>query len=211
MDIIFEMLKEVKPQKILDYGCGGGWLSKILISRGYNVTGVDLSENLIENAKQNIPKGKFVACDCLDLPFDDSTFDLIIGFGILHHLDLNKALLECKRVSKTDAKLFFIEPNKFNPLSFVGNKMRVLDEHTEDETPLNPIVYKNMLNGMFKIKKIFYLFPYSFGAAYISGKLNLKHINKLLPIIRISEKIYENIPVLNLTCSQIVVILENKK
>lgn len=211
LNIIFNLIKEVKPRKILDYGCGGGWLSKILVSEGYNVTGVDISENLIKIARRNIPEGEFYIEDCLNLPFSNDTFDLIIGFAILHHLDLNNALLECKRVAKKDAKLFFIEPNKFNPISVFGNKLCVLDEHTEDESPLNPLTYKRMLNKMFEMEKVHYLFPYSFGAAYLSKRLNLKNIDKLLPIIELSEKIYERIPVLNLTCSQIAVLLENKK
>ncbi|MGB9937097.1 MAG: class I SAM-dependent methyltransferase [Methanobacterium sp.] len=213
LEIIFKLLDDVKPENILDYGCGGGWLSKILISKGYNVTGIDISDKLIENAQKQMPEGKFYAGDCCKMPFKDDEFDLIIGFAILHHLDLNKALLECKRVSTNDAQLLFIEPNRFNPISAIGNRLSVLDTHTEDEAPFNPIKYKDTLKKFFNIEKIFYLFPYSFGAAYLSMRLNSKNngsLNSLLPFIEISEKIYERIPILNLTCSQIAVILKKQ-
>lgn len=212
MDIIFHLLKTVKPKKILDYGCGGGWLSKLLVSEGYDVTGVDISDYLIENAQKCIPECEFHAVDCLNLPFEDEEFDMIIGIAILHHLDLHKGLTECKRVAKKDATLFFMEPNKFNPISALGNKICILDTHTEDEAPFSPLKYKKELNKVFSVKKMFYLFPYSFGFAYLSKKWNLNYSAKiLLPFIKLSEKIYEKIPLLNLTCSQIAVIIKNNK
>ena len=48
-----------KNVKILDAGCGAGNLTKHILSKGYECEGIDLSEEMIEIAKEKIPEGKF--------------------------------------------------------------------------------------------------------------------------------------------------------
>lgn len=90
--------------KILDVGCGKGFLlydfTKIL--PGIEVTGIDISEYAIENAKEEI-KDKLQVGNAISLPFPDKHFDLIISLNTLHNLhcyDLDKSLREIERVGK---------------------------------------------------------------------------------------------------------------
>ena len=67
--------------------------------------------------------------------FEDESFDVIFGFGILHHLEYETALREILRLLKPGGVLVFNEPLNMNP---VGQFVRKLTPHarTADETPL---------------------------------------------------------------------------
>lgn len=85
----FELLKSQikKDSKILDLGCGNGRLYKYLKDiTDVNYTGVDNSEELIKIARNNHPEAKFEVGDCLDLPYGDQSFDMVISIAVLHHI-----------------------------------------------------------------------------------------------------------------------------
>ena len=215
MKIIFDVIESVKPRTILDIGCGGGWLSKILSAKGYPIIGIDISASLIKTATKAAPKsGGFLIGDCMNLPFNNM-FDLIISMGVLHHLDLDKTLIECHRVLSENGSMLIMEPNALNPLMAIGRKLVSKNVCTEDEKPFVPRTIKNRVvkNG-FKIKSIKYLFPYSFGVAYLSGKIESetyqKFIRVMLPAIEVSERVIENIPLIRWMSSTIVAVIQKE-
>ena len=57
--------------RVLDVGCGPGSLSAAAAARGALVTGVDLAEGMLAQARRNHPEIEFVHADAEDLPFDD--------------------------------------------------------------------------------------------------------------------------------------------
>jgi SAM-dependent methyltransferase len=77
------------PARVLDCGCGTGWLSYFLARRGYQVVGTDVAADAIEIARANpvfrhgeLPT--FRVADSEALPFE-SEFDAVIFFDALHH------------------------------------------------------------------------------------------------------------------------------
>jgi len=75
-----------KSGLILDLGCGPGCDSSMLIDLGFEVTGVDFSQEMISEAKKRVPKANFVCEDMRDIDFPDNTFDAVWCVGSLHHL-----------------------------------------------------------------------------------------------------------------------------
>ncbi len=77
--------------KVLDLGCGGGRHSMLLAKEGFGVYGIDFANSAISTAKANADKNNlridFRAGDALDLPYDDSFFDVINDDGCLHHIE----------------------------------------------------------------------------------------------------------------------------
>jgi SAM-dependent methyltransferase len=69
------------PGKILDVGCGTGYYCKIFHDLGFKPTGIDFSRTAIEKARQNYPDIDFSVAEALDLPFDPSSFDIILSCG----------------------------------------------------------------------------------------------------------------------------------
>ncbi len=89
---------------ILDVGCGKAFLLYELtqIIPGIIVKGLDISKYAIEHAKEEI-KDVLTLGHANHLPFENSSFDLIISINTLHNLhcyDLEKALKELERVGK---------------------------------------------------------------------------------------------------------------
>ena len=76
------VLRYVKPgDKVLDAGCGYGWLSEVL-PKDVSYVGVDGSPHLIEEAKERFPDKTFL-CEKLEkLPFIDKRFDWAVGSSI---------------------------------------------------------------------------------------------------------------------------------
>lgn len=72
---------------ILDAGCGAGIpTAKFLVQHGIRVTGIDLSETMLNLARDNVPKASFIKMDMNNLQFDENTFDGIVSVYSLFHI-----------------------------------------------------------------------------------------------------------------------------
>ena len=84
----FESLSHFFPQTgtLLDLGCGGGEpVTGYFARKGFHVTGVDISEQMIEIARKQVPQGNFIRRDMTECLFDEASFDLIVStFAIIH-------------------------------------------------------------------------------------------------------------------------------
>ena len=133
-------VKNISNKKVLDFGCGYGKDFDDLLLNDNELTGIDISELYIRHCTNYCNKNfkdkkfSFFAMDAHDLKFEDETFDLIIGRGILHHLDFNIALKGIKRVLKKDGEAYFQEPLGDNPLLKI---FRIITPNlrTKDERP----------------------------------------------------------------------------
>lgn len=77
------------PARVLECGCGPGWLCHLLQKRGYDVTGIDVSPDAVRMAEEHsmfadAPPPTFRVADSEDLPFEDE-FDAVLFFDSLHH------------------------------------------------------------------------------------------------------------------------------
>lgn len=84
--------KKIVRSKVLDLGCGDGWLSVKAASEGHEVWGIDSSETAIKEAKvmaetQGVERTThFFLIDALALPFKNNFFEAIIDRGLFHHI-----------------------------------------------------------------------------------------------------------------------------
>jgi 2-polyprenyl-3-methyl-5-hydroxy-6-metoxy-1,4-benzoquinol methylase len=118
-------LKLLPGDRILDFGCGVGWLPRFLYSMGCEVVGVDVSNVAITKAKELSSEWiKYFSNNCglesqLDFclynghgfHFDKESFDHIIILDSFHHVpNQSKILSEFYRVLKPGGKVAFCEP-----------------------------------------------------------------------------------------------------
>lgn len=107
---------EGRRLKVLDIGTGPGFYAIILASRGYDVTAVDLSEGMIEQAKHNAgslaEKIRFFKMDAQELSFPDNEFDVIVTRNLTWNLpDPVKAYSEWRRVLHDGGVMLNIDSN----------------------------------------------------------------------------------------------------
>ncbi len=88
-DSELEKFASLLPQNahVLELGCGAGIpTAKFLTERGIKVTGIDLSDTMLNLARKNVTDGKFIKMDMNDLKFDENSFDGIISVYALFHV-----------------------------------------------------------------------------------------------------------------------------
>lgn len=117
---VVEMLKVVRADgfdfgdapRILDWGCAAGrmtrWLSTLV--PGAEVWGVDISAAAIRWAAEHLsPPGRFATVTTLPhLPFEDNSFDLIVGGSVFTHIDTldDMWLLELRRILRPGGRIW---------------------------------------------------------------------------------------------------------
>jgi len=84
----------------LDVACATGVYTNYLASKGINVQGVDHNPRLLAIAKKRSPKTVFTKGSIEQLPFPDKSFDTVVAFDILEHVDEQIAFKELIRVTK---------------------------------------------------------------------------------------------------------------
>jgi ubiquinone/menaquinone biosynthesis C-methylase UbiE len=92
--------------KVLDIGCGSGLFMRLAAAKDAVTTGIDVSPELLEIARQRNPTAVIMNEGMEYLPFDDKSFDVVTGFNSLQYADdIINVLKEIKRVLKDDGKI----------------------------------------------------------------------------------------------------------
>ncbi len=117
---LVELAKKKPCSTILDLATGSGDVA-FALQRGLgtktDITGLDFCEPMLKQARQkrdrlglDSQKYVFMEGDCLDLPFEEESFDLVtISFGLRNLADREKGLSEIHRVLKPDGRLIVLE------------------------------------------------------------------------------------------------------
>ncbi len=114
--------RPVPPGRILDLGCGTGWVLVNLALTGVRAVGVDLSPGMLrvcdENLRSQATAADLVVGDAERLPFLSASFPLVVCQGVLHHLpDVRSALAEVRRVTaEGGVAVFLSEPTPWGEL-----------------------------------------------------------------------------------------------
>lgn len=95
-------LEERGARRILDLGCGSGWLSIYLARNHFHVTGVDISENAVRLGRQWAAKENlditFDQSDIAELPYPSGAFDAVVANSIFEHFTISLARVTLDKV-----------------------------------------------------------------------------------------------------------------
>ena len=142
------LLPANKNLKVLDIGTGPGFFTIILEELGYtNITGIDVSEKMLEVAEENIQKyGKknsriqLIQMDAQSLEFKPESFDIIVSRNLTWNLEKpQQAYSEWLRVLKPNGALFIFDANWYAFLKneslakeFEAKRQQAIEEKLED-------------------------------------------------------------------------------
>jgi 2-polyprenyl-6-hydroxyphenyl methylase/3-demethylubiquinone-9 3-methyltransferase len=96
--------------RVLDIGCGAGFLTNPLAARGWNVTGLDASERSLAVARERdqTRSVRYESGDACDLPHPDESFDVVCAMDFLEHVtDPGRVIAEAARVLRPRGLFFF--------------------------------------------------------------------------------------------------------
>lgn len=128
---------------MLDIGCGQGDTSVFFALRGAEVWSIDVSAGMIELTRQLAIRHGVGAsvhvevCRVEDITYSPNFFDLIFADGVLHHLDIQKALPVLVQVMKVGGRGVFLEPQIGSRFIEIYRRF-AKDLRTADERPLGP-------------------------------------------------------------------------
>lgn len=136
-----ESLGDLRDREVLECGCGEGWITCDLAQRGARVTAFDISPQAVHNTRSALAAAQLLDRCSVDvmpaehLTYPAESFDVAVGFAIIHHLDVPRALAELHRVLKPGGIACFAEPLATNPLIRAYRKLTP-QFRTVDERPL---------------------------------------------------------------------------
>jgi ubiquinone/menaquinone biosynthesis C-methylase UbiE len=201
MNWVFDgLLKLPEDAKILELGCGPGYLWKENMSRipvEWDITLSDLSSGMLDAAWRNlVVTGRafqFKEIDAQSVPFEDETFDAVIANHMLYHVpDRPKAIEEIKRVLKSKGYLFATTVGK-NHLKELAVWFRRVNDAFESFG--NPFTLEN---GSDQLKQLFSqvtVTRYSDNLHVTEVKPIIAYIRSSMHATEVSEKELANLQV----------------
>jgi len=168
-----------KSKKVLDVGCGSGYLDFKVAKKGGKVLGIDYSSEAIKIAKSQFvhPNLEFKKMDVNEIT---GKFDVIVSLGTLEHMDepLSKLKLFKKHLNK-DGQIIITSPNWTNPRGYIlltlwylfDAPITLADIHYQ--TPMDFMKYAKKLNLNLEWKTM--------NRSWSHGEILLKDFQKRLP------------------------------
>lgn len=101
-----------KAARILEAGCGLGQWVIYLANLGYDITGLDFSQETIARLRREYPKYHFVVGDVTDFDYPEASFDCILSWGVVEHFEAGpqQALAQSFRILRQNGLLFVTVP-----------------------------------------------------------------------------------------------------
>lgn len=206
-------LKEnVKGKIFLDFACGNGVTSLEAAEYGAAfVIGLDISSGSISNAKKLADqkgfnnKTRFFVGDCENTQLPENSIDVVLCAGMLHHLDLNFAFPELKRILKPGGKIIAVEALDYNP--FI-KAYRFLTPGMRTEWEKHHILSMKdvrFASNFFKVKSVKFWHITSFAAAFFGSK------KWMLSVLNGVDSLLTKLPFVRLLSWQFIFELEKEK
>lgn len=150
----------VSRLKVLDAMCGSGQTTEYLLARGAEVTGLDLSSEVIDSFRARWTSAHAVQRSLLDSGLPSESFDCVAVVGGLHHIhpNLDLAMQEIHRVLKPGGYLCFMEPHTGSLPDLIRRVWYKFDRFFSDnEEAIDMRALQRDFHSQFELKRANYL------------------------------------------------------
>lgn len=145
---------DMAGKAVLDIGCGEGFIDRYLERLTVcDITGLEYVKNRCIQFSKVLKDAKVVQADARALPFQDSSFDVVMAIELLHHLeraDVFATTREMTRVCRPGGNIVLIEPNRLNPL-IIGAGLAFPEDRRLFQLSI-PDVVKNLKKAGFVVQ-----------------------------------------------------------
>lgn len=151
---------DLSGMKVLDAMCGSGQTTEYLLARGAEVTGLDISNEVIDSFRTRWTNVPAVKRSLLDSGLPAGSFDCVVVVGGLHHIhpNLNLAVQEIHRVLKPGGYLCFMEPHSGSLPDLVRRVWYKFDRYFSDnEEAIDMNAVQRDFRSQFELRKANYL------------------------------------------------------
>ncbi|QIK39120.1 class I SAM-dependent methyltransferase [Caldichromatium japonicum] len=152
LDVVSELL-EVKGCRLLELGCGSGWMSRQLVrrlgARQVTATEVDRLQHERNQASADLPEVEFRFGGAESIADPDGTYDGVLMFKSLHHVpraQMDRALAEIRRVLVPSGYLYVSEPVYWGEFNEV---MRLIHDEREVRAAAYAAIERAVQSGLF--------------------------------------------------------------
>ena len=187
-----------KDLKVLDIGCGNGYVLYQYARHGAHVTGVDLTKTAVELSRKRFALtgllGQFVEVDGNKLPFPDGDFDIVCSMGVLHHISDPRPMVdEIFRVLKPGGRLIVMLYYRYSWKNLILIRLRrLLDPQFRGKTQQEAL---NMNDGdacplalVYSRREASALFSRFSGITFKLTQLSWRQLFMLPPLVRLAER-----------------------
>lgn len=150
---LVDRLQLPKGAAVLDAGCGPGYLLEALVRRGFQVSGMDGSDQMLKSADVRLraaqPEFPFTLKqgDIERLPFGDAQFDLVLSTGVIEYLKGDATVLgEMNRVLRPGGHLILPVTNLWSPVNAFDGVIESLKRQAWFRRPFN-LVWERLGHG----------------------------------------------------------------
>ncbi len=186
-------------KKVLDVGCGNGYVLQHYAMHGADVHAVDLTLAAVELCRKRFAqaglKGAFTEIDGNHLPYPDATFDIVCSMGVLHHVaDPRPMVDEIYRALKPGGELIVMLYHRhswknlvllrlrrlFDPAYRGMSQQQALNHNDGDDCPLALVYSRNETRALFN----------RFAAhRFTVNQLSWRQLFMLPPLVRLAERL----------------------
>lgn len=118
--IVQTELSGVEHPRLLDVGCGHGYIHPNLQRFGYEVVGVEVAADVLPLAREANPEVAYIEYNGTELPFENDSFDVALAICVMHHVHPEQWAnfsREIHRVLRPGGIVVIFEHNPINPLT----------------------------------------------------------------------------------------------